>query len=540
MSITCQLCCQIFEKQINNKHLKYKHSMTTVDYKNQFGETSLSSPEYRLEKSAANKGANNPNFGNAMSIEAKISISNKNKGKIPYNKGLKIIDELQLTNIREGVVKREKSYIEHKNHPRLGTSVSDESKNKISVGVMAYAENHADEIKLRAQKILQTKTDNNYFDQLKEITFDKYKKIWKVAGYNIIDIGLNQIQLTHLDCNSITNRNFKSEVNEFICSTCFEKKSISDQELELRDWIRSNLDCDLIFQDKSILTNFEIDILIPSLNLGIEYNGIYHHRGKPPDNEPPSDIEKEIEFEKFSKNKWYHRKKQIECEKKGITLIQIFEDEWIHKTSIVKSRLLHIFKKSNLIMKEKVSARKCYVNKLSIKEARTWHTAHHIQGYGNGHECYGLFYNTDLVAVMDFSKLTISKGRMPKDNHWELSRYSVEGNIPGAAGKLFAHFIKDKSPDEVISYSDCRWGKGNVYKLLNFVHKGVTLPGYWYVKGNMRYHRYKFRKSELIRLGFDNGTDKKNTEYRIMRNLKYHIIWDCGNDYWVWSKKEGI
>lgn len=475
-----------------------------------------------------------------MSIESKISISNKNKGKSPYNKGLTITDDIILENIRNGVIKREQLYIDSGIHPKTGTTLSIKSKKLISIGVKSYAENHPDKLKIRAQKILQTKLDNNYFDQLKDITFDKYKKIWKNAGYDIIDIGFNQIQLTHLDCKSITNRNFKSAINEFICSTCFEKKSISDQELELRDWVRLNLDCDLIFQDKSILSNFEIDILIPSLNLGIEYNGIYHHRGKPPDNELLSDNEQEITFEKYSKNKWYHRKKQIECEKKGITLIQIFEDEWIHKTDIVKSRLLHIFKKSNLNMKEKISVRKCNVGKISVAESRKWHMSHHIQGYGNGVECYGLFYNTILVAVMDFSKLSISKGRTPKDNHWELSRYSVDGNIPGAAGKLFAYFIKDMSPEEVISYSDCRWGKGNVYKMLNFLHKGTTLPGYWYVKGNMRYHRYKFRKSELIRLGFDDSNDKKNTEYRIMRRLKYHIIWDCGNDYWVWSKKEEI
>ena len=68
----------------------------------------------------------------------------------------------------------------------------------------------------------------------------------------------------------------------------------------------------ILFNDRTILKGKEIDIFIPDLKLGIEYNGLYWHS------------------EKQGKGKWYHYDKMMECNKKGIKLIQIFEDEYLN------------------------------------------------------------------------------------------------------------------------------------------------------------------------------------------------------------------
>ena len=52
---------------------------------------------------------------------------------------------------------------------------------------------------------------------------------------------------------------------------------------------------------------------------------------------------------------------------------------------------------------------------------------------------------------------------------------------------------------------------------------------YWYVKNQKRYHRFKFRKSELIRMGFD----KNKTEAQIMDELNYYRIYDTGQTKWI-------
>ena len=53
----------------------------------------------------------------------------------------------------------------------------------------------------------------------------------------------------------------------------------------------------------------ELDIYIPALNIAIECNGLYWHSNK-------------------RKSKTYHLNKTKACEKRGIKLIHIFEDEW--------------------------------------------------------------------------------------------------------------------------------------------------------------------------------------------------------------------
>lgn len=104
--------------------------------------------------------------------------------------------------------------------------------------------------------------------------------------------------------------------------------------------------------------NKEMDIFIPSLNMAIEYNGLFWH------NE-----------EKLGKT--YHLDKLNQCKSQGISLIQIFEDEWLHKKELVKSRLL-----SKLGMSTKIFARKTEVRLLDATEASEFIDNHHLQGFG--------------------------------------------------------------------------------------------------------------------------------------------------------------
>lgn len=76
--------------------------------------------------------------------------------------------------------------------------------------------------------------------------------------------------------------------------------------------------------NRTVLNGLELDIFIPSLNIGVEYNGLRWHS------------------EKF-KNKNYHIDKLNLCINKGIKLIQIFEDEYINNKELVLIKLLQIF-----------------------------------------------------------------------------------------------------------------------------------------------------------------------------------------------------
>jgi len=95
-------------------------------------------------------------------------------------------------------------------------------------------------------------------------------------------------------------------------------------------------------------------------------------------------------------------------------------------------------------------------------------------------------------------------------------------------GKLFSYFKKNFSVTSVISYADRRWSLGNLYRQLGLTETHISVPNYWYVKSNKRFHRFTYRKNVLEKKlkVFDK---EKKTEYQNMLINKFDKIWDCGN-----------
>lgn len=514
MPVICQICQRHFQKLISSTHLR-SHGTSTIEYKNKFGRDSIASPEYRSQRSAERSGKNNPMYGRSHSAETKEVLRSARIGKPAFNKGKKL-SENALVKLREAVVRREEKYKINGDHPRKGHLLSDESKARISTSVRRYAEENPDMIKSRGQKILKSKKMSGYFDQMRSSTIRKMNDQWKEAGYQILTVDDGYLAtLIHAGCGTIISRNLKSMLNEHACTRCYPQPSVSNAEKDLANWLETELELAIIRNDTSLLDEgFEIDIVIPNHRICIEYNGLYWHS------------------ERCGKSKWYHITKHSKCQKKGYRLIQIFEDEWVHHKDLVKSRLSTILGKS----KSRVGARKCIVRKIKAKVSREFHSMHHLQGQGNGIECYGLYHDGQLIAAMDFNKLSRSKGMKHVDGTWELTRFSSIGTVVGGASRLLNAFIIEHDPTSIISYSDIRWNTGNLYSVIGFKHIGRTIPGYWYAKGDVRYHRYRFRKDRLIA----QGHDPKLTEDQIMKGLGYLKIWDCGHDKWEWNKSTPI
>ena len=112
-------------------------------------------------------------------------------------------------------------------------------------------------------------------------------------------------------------------------------------------------------------------------------------------------------------------------------------------------------------------------------------------------------------------------------NTIELLRFcnKLNHNVVGGASKLIKHFIINENPSEIISYADRCWSVGRLYEKIGFELISITKPGYFYIKNNIRYNRFKFRKDILIK----NGEDPNLSEKEIMRMNKYYIIYDSGN-----------
>ena len=216
--------------------------------------------------------------------------------------------------------------------------------------------------------------------------------------------------------------------------------------------------------------------------------------------------------------------------------IHIFEDEWLYKCDIIKSRIRNLLK----ITQCKIYGRNCVIKEVSNSDAMSFLNLNHIQG---GIYCkynFGLYYNDELVSLMTFGSLRKSLGSNIEDKSYELLRFcnKINTNVVGGASKLFKYFLEKINPNKVISYCDLRWSDGNLYETLGFLFSHKSKPNYFYVDENkrIRENRFKYRKDKLITDGFD----KEKSEHEIMLDRGIYRIYDCGCNVYLYQKNINI
>jgi hypothetical protein len=284
------------------------------------------------------------------------------------------------------------------------------------------------------------------------------------------------------------------------CRKCGNARHLSENSL--KEFIRS-LNIDFLENTRALIRKREIDIYIPSHNLAIEFNGLYWHN------------------ELFVDSN-YHLEKTSMCEEKGIRLIHVFEDEWMFKKEVVKSRIRNILGISG----DRIYARKCEIKEIKAKDARIFLDQNHLQGYSVSSCNVGLFYKDELVSLMAFVKPRLGIGNN-KSEYIELSRFAnkLDTIVVGGASKLLKYYVRTYEPSKIISYADIRWSRGELYEQLGFIKTHTNKPNYWYVINAERKHRFLFRKSKLKKDGFD---IENKTEHQIMLDRKIYRIYDCG------------
>lgn len=296
------------------------------------------------------------------------------------------------------------------------------------------------------------------------------------------------------------------------CTNCNPVGSmqVSSMEIKLGEFIQS-LGFDIITNSRALIKPYEIDIYVPELKVGFEFNGLYWHSDKYVSDD-------------------YHLNKTILASNENIKLIQIFEDEWVNKNNIVKSRIKQILK----VQTNRVYARKTQIKIVSKKETYQFLRENHIQGSVPSKVNIGLYYNDELVSIMTFGSLRNVLGSKHQDNHYELLRFcnKLNTSVVGGANKLFKYFIKNYDYISIISYADKRWSIGGIYEVLGFDYVQDSKPNYSYLVKGIREHRYKYRKSSLVEKGYD----KNLTERQIMADLDIPRIYDCGNMKFIYNK----
>ena len=347
---------------------------------------------------------------------------------------------------------------------------------------------------------------NNFIDTLKQRTTDE------VIKYDLSD---KDIKLKCSKCNSEydiynTLLNYRLSINILPCTICNPISSTDSlQEKDLIDFVKDILPNTLVLEkDRTKIKPFELDVLIPDYNLAIEFDGLYWHSNKFIDS-------------------GYHSNKTKICEDKGIKLIHIFEDEWINKRDIVKG----IIKNKLGVGQIMVYGRKTEIKMVTNKIANQFLTQNHIQGHVNSKINIGLYYNDELVSLINFGKLRKALGSKHVDGHYELYRFAnkIGYSVIGGFTKLLKYFVKTYSPTSILTFSDNRYFNGEIYKSNGFNLIGETKPNYFYIVKHKRENRYKYRKNILVEQGYD----KNKSETQIMKDRGISKIYDCGAKKWL-------
>lgn len=232
-----------------------------------------------------------------------------------------------------------------------------------------------------------------------------------------------------------------------------------------------------------ILGRKELDILIPSVNIGLEINGLFWHStqsGKDPN---------------------YHLDKTEAAEKLGISLIHLFEDDLTYNWETIQSML-----KVRLGLAKKILADDCFIKKISKAEASVFCNHFHLKKSSAFDFAFGLKYNNEIVGVGTFKDL--------KDDTVELVRFCAieDVEIVGGLSKILMKISKDLN---IIAYVDRSYSSGNEFAKIGFELREILPPRY-----------FNFISPENLRMPTS----------ELINESEFNQIWDCGQLTYILNK----
>lgn len=291
-------------------------------------------------------------------------------------------------------------------------------------------------------------------------------------------------------------------------------RNVSKMEIDLRNWVISQysglVENNKRFSSADKKIHFEIDIFIPEFNLGIEFNGLYWH----------SDIHKHPSYH-YDKWKFFNDH--------HIKLIQVFENEWENKQSIVQSIILTNMKKCDHI----IPARKCNISEISYRDYEMFCVENHIQGSCRASIRYGLFYEGLLVSLVSASKSRYTS----KYTHEIIRSCTKKGYIVmGGFEKLFKHIITNHAEiSSLISYVDNRYFTGSSYANVEMVCDHISPADFFYWNRSGFFgHRSLFQR-HLLKEKLE-MFDESKTAHENMISAGYFRIYDAGNKVFIWNR----
>lgn len=210
----------------------------------------------------------------------------------------------------------------------------------------------------------------------------------------------------------------------------------------------------MIRNDRSLLDGKELDVLIPSLKIAFEFNGVYYHSTK-------------VQFDKY-----YHINKSVECEERGVKLIQIFSDEWESNRSLV---IDHIRKELEIwcpnlkwdASLRHIQSRSLRVVELPVDEGRNFFSFYDLHGCLQGVSRY--------VGLKRENTLYMACAIREDDNRFEIVQLTSQRGVwvDGGLEKLMKYLKGKKEVDVLL---DRRLYTGKSFENIGFKLREYTSP----------------------------------------------------------------
>jgi hypothetical protein len=273
------------------------------------------------------------------------------------------------------------------------------------------------------------------------------------------EISCNNNHIFKATRNFIYNR---WRINSEICTLCNPLNSpTSGAEISLSKFIENLTDVQVIVNERSVISPFEVDIYLPELKLGFEYNGLWWHSS---------------EFREYD----YHVLKQKKSLQNGIKIITIWEDEWLFRQEAAKSFISSKLGK----ISNRIYARSCQVKEVDKMSANNFLEINHLIGKTNSSVRVALEYENEIVSIVTFIR---------NNNEWELNRFCNKNftRVIGGFSKILKYFEKKYKPKFIMTYSDNMQSDGSVYQKNGFKMVEELSPSYTILMSKRRVHRLK-------------------------------------------------
>jgi very-short-patch-repair endonuclease len=262
------------------------------------------------------------------------------------------------------------------------------------------------------------------------------------------------------------------------CKECAEANMVSQAEKEIFTYL-SSLGFLVEQTNRKLLKGKELDLYLPKEKFAIEFNGIHWHS------------------EQMGKDKTYHYNKWLECQKVGVKLIQVWEDNWIKNKEVV---LQTITQKLDTAIQPIINNA---FAKLTVRQTKEFMNTNHIEGFETG-DCY--------LGVFDSNK-TLNAAiilKQEKNNSLTIIRYASANYHSDNFTKLIGFIQKEYTPEKLVVIDDNCMSESNIYELNGFIMDSSIKPDYSKVIGHKRYPK----DAKLV----------SKVEKR---------IWDAGQTCWI-------